>query len=72
MVKASPLTNVPANAKMFEDHSPVIPFERLKEEAIKHALKVTEGNIVEASKRLQVGRATLYRLMDKYNISYKK
>ncbi len=46
----------------------VVPFEKLKEEAIKHALKVTSGNIVEAAKKLQLGRATIYRLMEKYNI----
>lgn len=46
----------------------IIPFEKLKEEAIRHALKVTSGNIVEAAKKLQLGRATIYRLMEKYNI----
>jgi len=46
----------------------IIPFEKLKEEAIRHALKVTKGNIVEAAKRLQLGRATIYRLMEKYSI----
>ncbi len=46
----------------------IVPFEKLKEEAIRHALKITEGNIVEAAKKLQLGRATIYRLMEKYNI----
>jgi len=46
----------------------IVPFEKLKEEAIRHALKVTKGNIVEAAKRLQLGRATIYRLMEKYSI----
>lgn len=53
---------------LFGDNSPVVPFEKLKEEAIKHAVKVTSGNIVEAAKKLNIGRATLYRLMDKYGI----
>lgn len=57
---------------MFSDDAPIIPFEKLKEEAIKHAIKVTGGNIVEAARKLQVGRATLYRLMDKYNIDSKR
>ena len=52
---------------LFADDT-VVPFEKLKEEAIKHALKVTSGNIVEAAKKLQLGRATIYRLMEKYNI----
>ncbi|MFH0736204.1 MAG: sigma-54 dependent transcriptional regulator [bacterium] len=54
------------------DKDEVIPFEKLKEEAIKHALGVTKGNIVEAARRLDLGRATLYRLMEKYEIEHKK
>lgn len=46
----------------------IVPFEKIKEEAIRHALGVTKGNIVEAAKRLQLGRATIYRLMEKYSI----
>ncbi len=61
-----------SNGVMFGDDSPIIPFERLKEEAIRHALKVTEGNIVEAARKLKIGRATLYRLMDKYKIDSPK
>lgn len=53
---------------IFTEHSPIIPFEKLKEEAIKHALERTEGNIVEAAKKLNIGRATMYRLMEKYNL----
>ncbi len=52
---------------LFSDET-VIPFEKLKEESIRHALNITNGNIVEAAKRLQLGRATIYRLMDKYKI----
>lgn len=60
------------NGRLFDENSPVIPFEKLKEEAIKHAVKVTGGNIVEAAKKLNIGRATLYRLMDKYGIESSK
>jgi DNA-binding NtrC family response regulator len=49
----------------------IVPFDKIKEESIKHALKVTKGNIVEAAKRLQLGRATIYRLMEKYGIENK-
>jgi len=45
------------------------PFEQFKEEVIRHALKVTDGNIVEAARQLKLGRATLYRLMKKYKIT---
>jgi DNA-binding NtrC family response regulator len=61
-----------AGVQLFDDNSPVVPFERLKEEAIKHALKVTDNNIVEAARKLKIGRATLYRLMDKYKINNEK
>lgn len=57
-----------SNGQLFGENSPIIPFEKLKEEAIKHAVKITGGNIVEAAKKLNIGRATLYRLMDKYGI----
>jgi len=58
---------VEINGSLFSDDT-IVPFEKLKEEAIRHALKVTNGNIVEAAKKLQLGRATIYRLMEKYNI----
>lgn len=47
----------------------IIPFEKVKEETLRHALKVTDGNINEAAKKLKIGRATIYRLLDKYGIS---
>ena len=61
-----------ANATLFDSSSPIIPFEKLKEQAIRHALKVTNGNIQEASQKLEIGRATLYRLIEKYKIEVKK
>ena len=55
---------------IFNDDT-IIPFEKLKEESIRHALKITKGNIVEAAKKLHLGRATIYRLMERYNIEHK-
>jgi len=52
---------------MFTDYN-IVPFEKIKEKSIRHALKVTGGNIVEAARKLQLGRATIYRLMEKYGI----
>ena len=67
-IRASePINSADVSGSFFSDDT-VVPFEKLKEEAIRHALKVTEGNIVEAAKRLHLGRATIYRLMEKYNI----
>ncbi|MGD8780562.1 MAG: sigma-54 dependent transcriptional regulator [Ignavibacteria bacterium] len=57
-----------SNIALFGEDSPIIPFEQLKEQAIRHALKTTNGNIVDAAKKLKIGRATFYRLMEKYNI----
>ncbi len=68
-IKSGDVSMLPINNKeIFAENSPVIPFEKLKEEAIKHALKVTGNNIVEAARKLKIGRATLYRLMEKYKI----
>ena len=64
---AEPASNSDFSAALFSDDN-IVPFEKLKEESIRHALKVTNGNIVEAAKKLQLGRATIYRLMEKYNI----
>jgi two-component system, NtrC family, response regulator AtoC len=55
------------SSELFSDEN-VIPFEKLKEESIRHALRITNGNIVEAARKLQLGRATIYRLMEKYKI----
>ncbi len=64
---AEPVGSTDISASLFNDEI-IVPFEKLKEESIRHALKVTNGNIVEAAKKLQLGRATIYRLMEKYNI----
>ncbi len=46
--------------------------EKVKEEIVRLALKATEGNIVDAARRLKIGRATMYRLMKKYKIGEEK
>jgi DNA-binding NtrC family response regulator len=68
IVANSGSSNIGLNGVLFGDDSPIIPFEKLKEEAIRHALKTTDRNIVEAARKLRIGRATLYRLMEKYKI----
>jgi two-component system response regulator AtoC len=64
---SDPAASVEYSGSLFSDET-IIPFEKLKEESIRHALKVTNGNIVEAAKKLQLGRATIYRLMERYKI----
>jgi two-component system response regulator AtoC len=54
--------------RLFDDTGAIVPLERLREEAIRHALKVTGGNILHAARQLGVGRATFYRLMKRYGI----
>jgi transcriptional regulator with GAF, ATPase, and Fis domain len=56
-------------ASLLSEKEAVVPIEKRKEQAVRHALKVTGGNIAEAAKKLGLGRATLYRLMRKYRIS---
>ncbi|GAB4130249.1 MAG: sigma-54 dependent transcriptional regulator [Ignavibacteriales bacterium] len=68
MLNSSGISNVKISGELFGDNSPIIPFEKLKEEAIRHAIKVTNGNVVEAARKLKIGRATLYRLAERYKI----
>ena len=67
-IRASETANQADISGSFFNDDTIIPFEKMKEEAIRHALRITEGNIVEAAKKLHLGRATIYRLMEKYNI----
>lgn len=63
--------SVDSKTSLFSDDSPIIPIEKLEEMAIRHAIKVTGRNMVEAARKLKIGRATLYRLIKKYNIEIK-
>lgn len=67
-IKSSEETRIyEKNSPLFSDDT-ILPLEKIKEEAIRHALKVTNGNIVNAAKKLKLGRATIYRFIDKYKI----
>jgi len=68
MINSNGTGNVKFSGELFAENSPIIPFEKLKEEAIRHAIKSTNGNVVEAARKLKIGRATLYRLADRYKI----
>jgi DNA-binding NtrC family response regulator len=52
-----------------ESEHDIRTFETLKEEAIRDALHTTGGSAVEAARRLNIGRATLYRLAKKFRIT---
>lgn len=47
----------------------IVPMDKIKEQAIRTALEITGGNIQEAAHKLEIGRATFYRMLEKYDIS---
>lgn len=60
---------VESDLQKFSDEThEIIPLEKIKENALRHALKVTKGNIQEAARRLKIGRATIYRMIKEYKI----
>jgi len=46
----------------------IVPYDDIEKVVLKHALKVTNGNISHAARELRIGRATLYRKLQRYNI----
>jgi len=46
----------------------IVALEDLKRHAIEHAYRVCEGNVDRAAVELGIGRATMYRLLKKYDI----
>jgi two-component system response regulator AtoC len=61
-------TDIKQSSIFQENQGTIIPFEKIKENAVQQALKITNGNIAEAAQKLKIGRATLYRLVEKYKI----
>ncbi len=51
-----------------DDLQEVRPFEAIEKDVLEQALKATNGNISLAADQLEMGRATLYRKIKKYNI----
>ncbi len=47
----------------------IIPLETLKQRAVERAYELCEGNVDRAAVELGIGRATMYRLLKKYDIS---
>jgi len=46
----------------------ILSLEEVERNTILNALTLADGNVSSAAKRLEVGRTTLYRKLDKYNI----
>jgi DNA-binding NtrC family response regulator len=61
-------SDIKQNSMFQESQDSIVPFEKIKENAVRQALKNTNGNIAEAAQKLKIGRATLYRLVEKYKI----
>jgi len=47
----------------------IVPLSELERRAIMHALKVTRNNVTRAARALGIGRATMYRKLDRYKIN---
>ena len=47
----------------------IVPLEELKRRAVERAYTLQEGNVERAAADLGIGRATMYRLLKKYDIS---
>ena len=50
------------------DTTVILPLDEVERKAIAHALKVTGGNMSYAAQQLGIGRTTLYRKLEKYNL----
>ena len=61
-----------ANSPLSLGSEHIRSMDKMKEENLRQALTATNGNIVEAARKLKIGRATMYRLMKKYKMAEKK
>ena len=50
------------------DTTVILPLDEVERKTIIHALKVTDNNISDAARALGIGRNTLYRKLEKYNL----
>ncbi len=53
----------------FDDADQIVPLEDLKRQAVERAYALCEGNVDRAAVELGIGRATMYRLLKKYEIN---
>ena len=69
-------SNAPAAEGRVEQLSPIridddtiVPLAELERRAIAHALRVTGGNVTRAARALGIGRATMYRKLDRFKLN---
>ena len=66
-----PMPSAPAAAQavpVVAGEAPIVPLEDLKRKAVEHAYAVCDGSAERAAQELGIGRATMYRLLKKYEI----
>ncbi len=52
----------------FLENGQIRPFQQYERDILLHALNTTNWNVKETATRLKIGRATLYRKIDRYNL----
>jgi len=53
----------------FGESDVIVPLSELERRAIVHALKVTGGNVTRAARALGIGRATMYRKLERFKLT---
>jgi two-component system response regulator AtoC len=54
-----------------KDTKPVRPLAQVERDALQYALNVADGNVALAAEMLNIGRATMYRKVEKYQLQIK-
>jgi DNA-binding NtrC family response regulator len=62
-------SRVETAAPVAMDDNTIVPLSELERRAIAHALKVTGGNVTRAARALGIGRATMYRKLDRFKMA---
>ena len=65
---AAPGTEHSAIGSTLLEPGQIRPFQQYERDILLHALNTTNWNVKETATRLKIGRATLYRKIDRYNL----
>jgi two-component system, NtrC family, response regulator AtoC len=57
-----------ADAGEMDDTGEVVPLDEIKRQAVERAFRLFNGNVDRTALELGIGRATMYRLLKKYNL----
>jgi DNA-binding NtrC family response regulator len=58
-----------AGVSLGDNGSDIVSLEELKQRAVERAYRLCDGNVDKAAVELGIGRATMYRLLKKYNLT---